>query len=94
VISVAYPGYDVRPETKRAVIKAGYEFAVGGPHAPAVFGTDLYEIRRVRITHDIGRAAFAMTLFAPTDRLERLRRKSRSFFQRGTPQDIAPEGTV
>lgn len=94
VISVAYPGYNVRPDVKRAVIKAAYEFAAGGPQAPAVFGTDLYEIRRIRITHEVNRAAFALTLFAPTDRLERLRRKSRSFFQRGTSQDIAPEATV
>lgn len=93
VLSVAYPGNDVTPAVKRSVIKTGYEFAVAGPEAPPLFGTDLYEIRRMKVPDSIKRTAFALMLFSPSDRWERLRRRSLAFFQRGT-RGVTPEASA
>jgi peptidoglycan/xylan/chitin deacetylase (PgdA/CDA1 family) len=76
VYSCAYPHNTVTPEIKKMVIKAGYDFAVGGEDAPAIFGTDLYEIGRRGVTSTMGPLRLAVKVFGPGDRIKRIRHKS------------------
>jgi len=76
VYSCAYPHDTLTPEIKKLVIRAGYDFAVGGEDAPAIFGTDLYEIARREVTSTMGPLRLAMKVFNPGDRIKRMRQKS------------------
>ncbi len=76
VHSCAYPHDAVTPAIKRMVIKAGYDFAVGGGASPTVFGTDLYEIGRRPVGITVGPLGLAMQVFGPRERIKRMRLKS------------------
>ena len=76
VHSCAYPRDVVTPEIKTMVIKAGYDFAVGGVDGSMVFGTDLYEIRRQTIATTTGALGLAVRVFGPHERIQRMRQKS------------------
>ncbi len=76
VHSCAYPADAVTPDIKKLVIKAGYDFAVGGPDGPAVFGTDLYEIRRQPVSTMTSPIGLALRVFNPHERIKRMHRKS------------------
>jgi peptidoglycan/xylan/chitin deacetylase (PgdA/CDA1 family) len=76
VISLAYPGGVTSPEGKRVAQDAGYMFAVGTQTPFAVFGTDLFEIRRRTIDAGTGTLGLALSVFAPGARLGTLGRRS------------------
>jgi peptidoglycan/xylan/chitin deacetylase (PgdA/CDA1 family) len=78
VRTFAYPYGLTNEKIKSMVAEAGYTFACGAFTGPATFGSDAYEIRRVRIHNTTGMIGFAMRLLAPYESYEHLRRKTRA----------------
>jgi peptidoglycan/xylan/chitin deacetylase (PgdA/CDA1 family) len=76
VESCAYPFDIVNADVKRSALDAGYTFGLAGPRGPRLFGTDPLEIRREEIDQTTGVFNLALRVFAPTDRLMRLRTRT------------------
>lgn len=76
VLTLAYPGDAVNEVVKRIAQDAGYMFAVGGPAAHGVFGSDLLEIRRRTIDPGTGTLSLALSVFAPATRVGTIGRRS------------------
>lgn len=69
VLTLAYPGGYTNDIVKCAAQEAGYMFAVGVQTPHAVFGSDLFEIRRRTVDVATGTLALALSAFAPGTRL-------------------------
>jgi peptidoglycan/xylan/chitin deacetylase (PgdA/CDA1 family) len=82
VESCAYPFDVVNADVKRSVLEAGYTFGLAGPRGPRLFGTDPLEIRREVIDLTTGVFNLALRVFAPTDRLIRLRTRTMALVAR------------
>ncbi len=93
VLTLAYPGGCTTAEVKHIAREAGYMFAVGAHTPHAVFGTDLFEIRRRTIDAATGTLGLALSAFAPGARLGSLGLRSISRMRRSTQAPVA-RGTL
>ena len=94
IISFAYPYQEVNLLLKRLVAEAGFVFACGGPTGAPVFGSDLYDIRRIEIRRDTGLLGFGLRVLNVYEHYETIKKKSLSSLSRAgrKPLSIEPEG--
>lgn len=87
VHTFSYPYGQLNPTVKRMVQNAGYSFACGVYTGPAVFGKDVYEIRRMTVINTLQNSGLALRLLTPYHYYNWLRWKIRRALNNGQPID-------